>query len=361
MIHSYIKLILYTWHIHLAILQKMHCAGNMYCTYTCTLISVIHQKLKIMCIAQEIKLCVDIIVTVILCCACCICRCESYRCQSVFPALSCSNADTSHGESTFMVRARDVLFHVCIGYTVEIALEMPRYLLQEDESALVDESGACEEVSASNKTSATPHKPPAVSSPTPFLNPHRTTNSPSPFKTTVPHRTSSSTLPHKTSANSAIYSKASTPHPLTTSVVTVEPLQTTKNDYLHGNQLQTSDPQSSQKSVSFSESRRGVEDAPRVSYSWSCDSHLAPAGPLTVCFPQQARSSNAANQQTEGVRLINLHATPISIAPAPRLQPGTHVNNSCERKKRRHGGGWPKGKSRKVDGHVSLPKPPATG
>ena len=27
------------------------------------------------------------------------CRCESYRCQSVFPALSCSNADTTHGES----------------------------------------------------------------------------------------------------------------------------------------------------------------------------------------------------------------------------------------------------------------------
>jgi hypothetical protein len=239
---------------------------------------------------------------------------------------------------------------------------MPRYLLQEDESALVDDSGVSDDVSAANKTS---HKPPAISSPAP---PHRTTNSPSPFKTTLPHRTNTSALPHKPSTNSAILSKVSAPLLRMTNVVAVEPTQTTKSDHLHGNQLQygqISDPRSSRKSVSFSERRRGpgMDDAPQVKHSWSCDSHMTPGGPLTVCFPQLTRSSKA-NQSTDGVRLVNLHATPISIGPAPRPRDQTgppHVSNLCERKKRRHGGGWPKGKSRRVDSHTSLPKPPATG
>ena len=221
---------------------------------------------------------------------------------------------------------------------------MPRYLLQEDESALVDETGVSEEVSAANKTSSVSHKPPTISSPAAAaIKPHWTTSSPSPLTTPLPaHRTNSSGLLHKASADSL---RTSTPHPLMTSVMTVEPFQTTKSDRLHG----------SRKS---SGSRRGeVGDAPRVR---SCDSHVIRGGPLAVCFPQITRSSET-NQLTEGVRLVNLHATPISIAAAPRPQPGSHMNNLCERKKRRHGGGWPKGKSRRVDSHVSLPKPPATG
>ena len=221
---------------------------------------------------------------------------------------------------------------------------MPRYLLQEDESALVDESGVSEEVSAASKMS---HKPSAISSPAP---PHRAT--------TLPQRTNSSALPgpHKPST---VLSKASTPLLLATSVMAVEPPQTTKTNHLHGNQ--NSNPQHSRKSVSFSERRRGgVDDAPQVKHSWSCDSHMTPGGPLTVCFPQLAHSSKA-NQSIDGVRLVNLHATPISIGPTPQPQTAPHVSNLCERKKRRHGGGWPKGKSRRVDSHASLPKPPATG
>ena len=272
-----------------------------------------------------------------------LCRCESYRCQSVFPALSCSNADSSHGESSSHCEQGTVSsFHVCVAYAVEIALEMPRYLLQEDESALVDESGVSEEVSAASKTS---HKSSAISSPVP---PHRAT--------TLPQRTNSSALPHKPST---VLSKASTPLLLATSVMPVEAPQTTKTDRLHGNQ--NSDPQCSRKSVSFSERRReGVDDAPQVKHSWSCDSHMTPGSPLTVCFPQLAHSSKA-KQSTDGVTLINLHATPISIGPAPQPQTAPHVSNLCERKKRRHGGGWPKGKSRRVNSHASLPKPPATG
>lgn len=244
-------------------------------------------------------------------------------------------------------------------HAVEIALEMPRYLLQEDEAALVDESGASEDISTSNKTSTTPHKFPALGSQTPFK-PHRsdrTTSSLTPFKTTLPQKTISSALPHKTSANSAVLSKTLTPHPPTTSVATVEPLQTTKSDRIpHFGQ--TFDSQSMRKSVSLSETRRVEEDAQRVSHSWSCDSQsqLPSAGPLTVCFPQLPGFSKV-NSLTEGARLVNLHATPISIAP----RPSSLVNNLCERKKRRHGGGWPKGKSRKLDSHVSMPKPPATG
>ena len=251
---------------------------------------------------------------------------------------------------------------------------MPRYLLQEDESALVDESGVSEEVTAANKVSSTPHKPPSVSScsaPS-SIKPHRTTTgSQSPFKTTLPHKAASSAQTHKAPANSAVFSKATPPHILTAGVPTVEPIQTTKSDHLnHAYQLQyaqNSGSPSSWKSVSFVDNIRGgggggmVDDATRANYTWSCDSQLAPAGPLAVCFPQPTRSSNA-NTLMDGVRLVNLRATPISIASVPRHQSGTHgKNSSCERKKRRHGGGWPKGKSRKLDNQVSLPKPPATG
>lgn len=37
------------------------------------------------------------------------------------------------------------------------------------------------------------------------------------------------------------------------------------------------------------------------------------------------------------------------------------LTDLLESKERRHGGGWPKGKSRKSPNEVVLPKPPATG
>ena len=219
-------------------------------------------------------------------------------------------------------------------HAVEIALEMPQYLLQEDE-ALVEESGANEQITAPNKTSSTTHK-----------------TSVAPYKTTFPHKPlvmCSSAVPHKTSSYSTVLTKVSTSHPIASTTTTVELLQTVQSDQLNANPLhhgQTFDSQSAEKNVPLCVE----DDAPRVNPPWSCDSHLTPA-PLTVCFPQVNHSKN--NQVAEGARLVSLNATPINIAP--------HMRNSCEKKKRRHGGGWPKGKSRRLDSHISLPKPPATG
>lgn len=79
----------------------------------------------------------------------------------------------------------------------------------------------------------------------------------------------------------------------------------------------------------------GIEDSSMLSES------MSPS--LAVQFP-------CSTQVKTPVWSVN--ATPISIAANTRV---------CDKKKRRHGGGWPKGKSRKKASNLSLPKPPLTG
>ena len=94
-----------------------------------------------------------------------------------------------------------------------------------------------------------------------------------------------------------------------------------------------------------------VSDIAASVHKTSVDMSSPSPRPLTVCYPLV--NLPKGHQLLHSSHVISLNATPISIATSSRR---------LERKKHHpYGGGWPKGRSRKVKGEMSPPKPPSTG
>ena len=201
--------------------------------------------------------------------------------------------------------------------SVEIAMEMPRYLLQEDE-ALSDDTIAVEE----------------------------TYNSTIPYKVSM---TTTGTSTHKvsmtTSDSSTVSYKASVPLSFGGEVLSEEKQHLTRTDSL---------PSSDSIVTTTSHHRQFSHSNKDVPVSEPGDTPALPPS-LAVCIPFIAAPKTQHMLHT--AKPVSLNATPINALHTTN----NTTNNLCEKKKRRHGGGWPKGKSRKVEGHLSPPKPPPTG
>lgn len=120
--------------------------------------------------------------------------------------------------------------------------------------------------------------------------------------------------------------------------------QTVGCEYLHDNSLSSSQfrhPHKATESIHFHADQR-------LSNS---DVSTPLQGSMTVGCPLPQ-----AHQMLHSGQVLSLNAIPINIATSS----GRNIIMN-ERKKYRHGGGWPKGKSRKVKGELSPPKPPSTG
>ena len=206
-------------------------------------------------------------------------RSGSSHCQSVLPSLDYSPPVSSHTESSVHLQP-PTNSPVDTYSTVDIAMEMPRYLLQEDETP--DEMSE-ETINASDASKL---------------------------------------------VQSSVLASCS------------------------GRRLQTvgsecvSDINSVQGNPSSSHRRHPHKTSVDVS-----GLPVSLPRPLTMCLPLVNMPKSLHSSQ-----VISLNATPISIATTSSRRQGM-----CERKKHPYGGGWPKGKSRKVKGEMIPPKPPSTG
>lgn len=207
---------------------------------------------------------------------------------------------------------------------------MPRYLLQEDE-ALADEATTVEETTnpaLSQDVLATdgnivPSKAssPAVSAPS------------------IPGKTPALMPPPLLSLHTETSLQATD-----TSTVNEESNVQSKNSSSHDKrQLQL------HKALPTSEASHSIDGGQMKNIQLA--SYVigpTPSAQLAVCIPL----FNAPKTHTvlNSGQILSLNAPPITV-------PQTTTNHFCEKKKRRHGGGWPKGKSRKTEGQATQPKP----
>lgn len=190
---------------------------------------------------------------------------------------------------------------------VEIAMEMPRYLLQEDE-ALTEETSVEE--------------------------------------------TTSPIIPYQASVSASATNSLHVGERLHTVCPSGEGGIQGKPNSLFHKRLQMHN-----AANKCTESKPANDDAQKMNLEMASDALTQPPPSLTVCFPFINHS--VSHQLVHGGQLLSLNATPINVAPVTGKVP--KYNSFCGKKKRRHGGGWPRGKSRKIDGQLSPPKPPSTG